>query len=377
DAMIALSTILQRERTALKIMSELLARGRDELTVGDVIGVGDLFDPVVLGDAKPLTPDMVKLFAIAARFYRDKVRPFLLDKHGVSEPEAGHLPRHHPFRNEDRLLKTLLVGAIAPGATSLKTLTASKLAALNYGSVKAFVPGAEAAQVVTIAREWTRAFGEISIGGSANPVITLQLSGVDYDVLLDRVASEANPSARRTALRSLLLEELGASTIGGMMEEILFRHIWRGDRREADLVFGNVRDPQSLGPDQFRASSGRCRVVVDYPFDEGDHSPTDDVARVEGLGRDGFTSTTVVWIPHFLSSGRMDDVGTLVQLEHLLTGRHFDDNAGILPINDREPARRALESRRKGLREGLLTALRQAYAVQAPSDEHIGGKVAP
>src|SRR5690606_34804921 len=44
DAMIALSTILQRERTALKIMSELLARGRDELTVGDVIGVGDLFD---------------------------------------------------------------------------------------------------------------------------------------------------------------------------------------------------------------------------------------------------------------------------------------------------------------------------------------------
>src|SRR5690606_10693285 len=238
-------------------------------------------------------------------------------------------------------------------------------------------PGAEAAQVVTLAREWTRAFGEISIGGSADPVITLQLSGVDYDVLLDRVASEDNPSARRTLLRSLLLEELGASTSGGMMQEILFRHIWRGDRREAELVFGNVRDPQSLGPDQFRASSGRWRVVVDYPFDEGDHSPTDDVARVEGLRRDGFTSTTVVWIPHFLSSGRMDDVGTLVQLEHLLTGRHFDDNAGILPINDREPARRALESRRKGLREGLLTALRQAYAVQAPSDGHIGGKVAP
>jgi len=37
DAMVALSSIMQRERTALKIMSELLSRGRDELTVGDVI----------------------------------------------------------------------------------------------------------------------------------------------------------------------------------------------------------------------------------------------------------------------------------------------------------------------------------------------------
>jgi len=40
---------VQRERTALKIMSELLAEGRDELTVSDVIPVGDLFD-VGLGD---------------------------------------------------------------------------------------------------------------------------------------------------------------------------------------------------------------------------------------------------------------------------------------------------------------------------------------
>ena len=63
--MVALSAIMQRERTALKIMSELLYRGRDELTVGDVIPVGDLFDVVVLGDAKPLTEDMVKVFEAA------------------------------------------------------------------------------------------------------------------------------------------------------------------------------------------------------------------------------------------------------------------------------------------------------------------------
>lgn len=70
DAMIALSAIMQRERTALKIMSELLSHARSELTVGDVIGVGDLFDEVVLGNAEPLTDDMKAVFKSARTFTR-------------------------------------------------------------------------------------------------------------------------------------------------------------------------------------------------------------------------------------------------------------------------------------------------------------------
>ena len=100
--MIALSSIMQRERTALKIMSELLSHGRDELTVGDVIGVGDLFDEVVLGDAEPLTDDMKAVFKAARTFYQLKMRPYLLNKHSLTEAGAAALPRDHPFRRDDR-----------------------------------------------------------------------------------------------------------------------------------------------------------------------------------------------------------------------------------------------------------------------------------
>jgi len=378
DAMVALSTILQRERTALKIMSELLSDGRDDLTVGDVIPVGDVFDVVVLGDTKPLSEDMVKLFGIAETFYRQKARPYLLDKHGLTEEAARALPRKHAFRTEDRLLKTLLVGEIAPGARSLRSLTASKLAALNYGNVTSFVPGQEASAVITLVNQWRSEFGEISLGTGNDPVVSIQLSGVDYDAVLDNVQGEDTSEARRRLLRELILGELGVSAPGGLVYEYTFRHVWQGQRWEADLVFGNVRDDATLHDGAFMATEGRWKVIVDFPFDDdATHGPASDLARIERLRTDGLVSDTIVWVPHFLTTQRMEDLGTLVQLEYLLTGQHFDENAGRLAVNDREPARRALQGRRESLREQLQTALRQAYAVQAPTAEHIGAEVPP
>ena len=42
--LVAASSALQRERTALRVMLQLLVDRRDELTVGDLVSVGDLFD---------------------------------------------------------------------------------------------------------------------------------------------------------------------------------------------------------------------------------------------------------------------------------------------------------------------------------------------
>jgi len=47
STLVALSGMLQRERTALKVMQQLLVDGRGELTVKDLIPVGDLFGQLV------------------------------------------------------------------------------------------------------------------------------------------------------------------------------------------------------------------------------------------------------------------------------------------------------------------------------------------
>jgi hypothetical protein len=378
DALVALSSLLQRERTALKILGELLVQGRDELTLSDVVPVGDLFDVVVLGTSKPLTQDMTRRFETAATFYREKMRPHLLAKHQLTEAAAASLPRTAAFRTEDRLAKTLLVAEIAPGAVSLKNLTASKLAALNFGSVRSMVPGQEATQVLGLVDQWSREFGEITKGAGVDPIITLTLAGVDYDSVIERVQNIDQPDARRSLIRDMLISELGLPSQAGLITERVLSHVWRGSKREVDVVFGNVRDPKSLGDEALRANPGRWKVVVDYPFDEAGHSPSDDFARLESLTSQGVQSDTVAWIPHFFTATRMDSVGRLVLLEYVLNRDRFDQNASHLPVNDREHAKQALENQRRSLREQVSDALRQAYAIASPNpadvEVHVQGK---
>ena len=375
DAMIALSSIMQRERTALKIMSELLSRGRDELTVGDVIGVGDLFDDVVLGDTDPLTDDMKAVFKSARTFYLQKMRPYLLNQHGLSDPDAKGLARDHSFQRDDRLAKTLLIAAIAPGATSLKDLTAAKMAALNFGSVVTMLPGTEANQVVIKAKQWASEFGEITVGQGTDPVISLTLTGIDFDSVLVHVDTEDTPANRRRLIRDLLVSEIGAIQTGAIGSDYSLTHVWRGQKRDVDVVFGNIRDPQNLSDAALTADGGRWKLVVDYPFDDEDRRPADDVERLRQLHDSGFTTDTVAWLPNFVASSRMDDVGKLVKLVYLLTGSRFDQYSTSLPVAEREPARRQLANQRDSLKAQVLGALRQSYGIDGATDEQIGARV--
>ncbi|WP_394159783.1 DUF6079 family protein [Galactobacter valiniphilus] len=375
DAMVALSSVMQRERTALKLMSELLAAGRDTLTVSDVIPAGDLFDQVVLGDSKPLAESMKKAFRNAEAFYLQKMRPYLLAKHSVTEEQAAVLPRNAAFRTEDRLAKTLLLASLVPGAVSLKNLTAHKLAALNFGTVASFVPGQEHLQVLSMVKAWATEFGEVSISAAADPIISIQLTGVDYDSVLDNVRNEDSTLQRRTLVRDLLLEELGVSGQGGLLATYPYTFVWRGTKRAADLIFGNVRDTHEISDDNLTATGGNWRVAIDFPFDgSAEHGPQDDVVRMYET-RNHLQSDTIAWVPHYLSMQRQDEIGKLVLLEYLFKGDRFAQNSEHLPLPDREPARTQLDNQRKNLRDQLRTALAQAYGIVTGVEANLGQRV--
>jgi hypothetical protein len=81
QTLIAVSSVLQRERTALKVMVQLLVEGRDVLAVGDLVPVGDLFDVVAHGD-EAFSQDMALHFDNAKRLYHQKLLPMLEKQHG-------------------------------------------------------------------------------------------------------------------------------------------------------------------------------------------------------------------------------------------------------------------------------------------------------
>ena len=74
QALVAVSSALQRERTALKIMLQLLVNRRDTLRLGDVIPLGDLWDVVAHGD-EAFTDVMRVNFENAKKLYQNKLLP--------------------------------------------------------------------------------------------------------------------------------------------------------------------------------------------------------------------------------------------------------------------------------------------------------------
>lgn len=366
DALIAVSSVLQRERTALKLLSELLVAQRDTLEVGDLVPVGDLWAVLAAGD-EPFSEEMRTVFEQAKKLWRTKLRPLLENQHKLAAGEEP--PRGHAFHGDARLLCTILLAALAPEAPELRNLTVSRLVALNHGSIRAPIAGQETQLAATKLREWVAGgAGEIHLGEGTNPTIGLELTGVDVEGILERVRSEDNDGNRARKIRELLFRAMEIDDDDKLFctRKVLFKGTWR----VIDVVFGNVRE---LPDDTFTAAGERWKLVIDFPFDKEGFTPSDDLARLEDLrhgGRPGTTNTTrtICWLPSFFSRKGQAELGRLVLIDHLLTGERFEQNAGHLPPTDRQSARALLANSQNMLRARLAQALEVACGLRDGAD---------
>jgi hypothetical protein len=362
QTLIAVSSVLQRERTALKVMRQLLVDQRDSLRVGDLVPVGDLFDVIAHGD-EAITAEMAIHFENAKRLYHQKLLPVLEKQHGRVE-ELEQLPWEDPrrtaFRNDDRLVKTLLLSALVENVESLRGLTAERLAALNHGTIKTPIPGREAQEVLRRVKGWAASVGEVRVGEGTNPTITVQLTGVDTEAILAKARGEDSMGNRRRRLRQMLFEQLGIEDADQLFLMLPFR--WRNTERACEIVFANVRDL----PDASLEAGGDWRVVIDIPFDEPGHGPRDDLGRLQQFRQSHPHGTrTLVWLPNFFSPDSLRDLGLLVVLEHILAGERFAGYASHLSPQDRLAARTLLENQCSELRQRVKHHLEAAYGLDA------------
>lgn len=364
-----LASAMQRDRTALKVMQQILVGQRDHLTIDDVVPVGDVFDLVVDGN-QALTPEMAGRFKNARNLYHDKLLPELLREHKLEASAVARLPHNHPFRADDRLVKTLVLSAVAPEVPALKELTPSRLAALNHGSITApAFRGREGTAVLSKLRRWQSAVPEIQISGdSRNPTIRLRIAEVDYESIVEKARGEDNDGRRRETLKRLVWDALGIDDLDGDAFGVSRQtQIWRGSNRDVEVIFGNVRDRGWLTDGAFEAGPDTWRYVIDYPFDEDGHGSLEDLTRVESLREAGKSHKTVVWVPHFLSDERQRELGRLVILDWLLggSGERWTSHSNHLAEVDRVQARIILETQRESLRGRIRHAIQEAYGAAA------------
>jgi hypothetical protein len=362
-SLVVVSSALQRERTALKIMMQLLVDNQDTMELGELVPVGSLFGAMLEGhDA--FSAELRHQFDKARKLWEQKLRPALLRSAGITEDQLRTLPKENPqvrrFRTDERIVGTLVLSALAPEAETLRALTARRLASLNYGTIKVPIPGGESQLVEQRFRQWAAEVGEVKITGSgADPIVSLQLSGVDTSAILANAQHEDNAGNRLQKIRQLLFEELEIAYENTF--RIGYEVIWRATPREVELGFTNVWESDDS---TLRSEGDTWRVIVDFPFDRGSNTPFTDLDRLERFRASNPRTQTILWLPSFFSAGLQTELGRLVVLEFLLSNddrlRQYSPH---LSLADRSEAKTILINQRDQLKERLRRALRMAYGV--------------
>lgn len=364
QTLVAISSLLQRERTALKLMLQLLVRNRSRLSIGDVIPVGDLFDVIIEGD-EPFTQAIKRMFDRAREIWTRKFMPLLEEAHQVADEDV-RADRVDPqiarrYLADAGLLKTLLLSALAPEVESLNNLTPERLAALNHGTIRSPLPNAEAQTVLAKMRDWASHVGEIHITHDAvNPLISMQLAGVDVEGVLENARGIDNLGNRVRAVKDILFRDFNIDVDSGGLLGPSYPWLWRGTARRAELLVGNVRE---FKPENFRPSNGGWRVVIDFPFDEEDYTPAYDRATVQEYRVSNDTTRTLVWLPSFFNEKALADLGRLVVLNHVLSGNRLEEYGSHLQPAERAEARTILRNQRDQLDKRMQFALQQAYGI--------------
>ena len=370
QALIAASSVLQRERTALKLMLTLLVERRDELRLGSLIPVGDLWDAISTSD-QPFSDGMRIQFENARKLWTQKLLPLLERTHSVTWQDMAE-GRADPraaanLRNDSRLLKTLLLAALVPEVEALRALTAARLAALNHGSVVSPIPGREGGAVLGKLRTWAAQVGEIKLTDDTNPVISLQITGVDVEPILANAAHYDNDGNRRRKVRDLLFSALGIGDPNG--GELLnaqgfveVPHIWRGTRRQVDVWLESIAE---LSDERLRGRAGTPTLLLGLPFDANSRTMADHKARLARFGED---ADTIAWVPASLGDRALRDLGTLLRIDYLLVGSRLEENSPNLSAIDRQQARSLLQNQQSQLQGRMRMVLEAAYGIRQDQD---------
>jgi len=381
DALVAVSDCLQRERTAIRVLMELLVEHLKTLELGQVVPIGDIWDILSAGD-DAFDPVMQTRFNRAKDLYAHHLLPIIQDKHQTASREKCQRlrPEHPPYlgcsdcpqracRNDNRLAKTLLLAAFVPNAAPFKNLTVTRLVDLNPGTVMAPIPGTEASMVTGSLRDWATKLGQLRVGEQSDAEVSIRLEGVDLTPILQQAQEADTPGAKKKLLQDILFKALELPTDG---QSVVATEIkWRGTKRTGKVRFANVR---TLTDEQFKCPQDALwQLIVDYPFDDPEYTPQDDLDRLD-KARDALTgprNPSLVWLPSFFSDKVERELGQLCVLNHVLSGDNTQKYLGHLRPEDMSRARMDLDSLRNQKSAMIRRALEQAYGLTAVTDTSV------
>lgn len=375
DVLVDVSNLLQRERSALRLLYEVLAANRD-LPLGDLLPVGRLFPHVF----PPAGVEAAQKTEVLERIHREwygtlapKVDAFVQRSRDDGSPVSDD--RAHALR---QAVKTVLLGLVSPrlAGKGNERLTVARLAKLNFadadGSRLKSKINRLGSDLTAFALHWAP---ELQVTGTGiDAVVSYALGQASLGEVLRRAQAKVD---NEHALQGVLGDRLDAllpkklagivpSGAAGTRVEV----IWRGTRRVGRVVFGNVR---VLPQKDFKPGAGEAfRVLLDYPWDKPGHTVGEDIAKVENARKKFGRQPVVAWLPRHFTVQEQRLLRELAALQWLL-----DEGAGgeLLSSYGRDERTHLLEqarTRARTVEAQVDKALAEAYGAQAEVKTLIG-----
>jgi hypothetical protein len=368
EILITVAGALQRERTVLNVMAQILVKARDRMHLGDLVPVGELF--VEMRDGyDPFGSALKQQFDNARKLWERKLRPLIESEAGAFYDDLDQLPPDQPkarmLRAHERIAGTLILSGLAPDLEPLRGLTGPRLAALNYGSLRPFLPGTEGREALSLCRRWVSSgIGEIRVGPGAESQanISVQLTSVDIESILENAKQEDSHGNRLLKASDLFFAEIELDS--ARQYPITWKLSWRGTPRTCQLSILNVRE---AGERELEPSGEDWHLVIDLPIDRDQHTPHDDLAQFRRIeSRLAEPMKTIVWLPTFLSERTRTELSRYAVLDYLLKGEKLREYSQHLSALEREEARAVMDSMKRELEVRLRSAIKSAYGVGKP-----------
>ena len=298
---------LSRERTAIRLLYELLIERHPNLTLGKLVPYASLFDTVfspegVVGDRKH--PDLVATWET----YFARLLPAIAEL--TERDQAGQ-------EALQAIVKTILLAQLS--RTLRDQITVEHILHLNYTDLKGRTDYGAHTRIHDLLNQLANRTELINF--QANPqhpdkaaVSIAVTEGPQLGDALTRVP--LNAKMRHDAFNDLLRPLLGASLRDGVLQD--YKLNWRGIDRGGRVLFRNVRELLPADMNVPENKQQEFTLFIDYPWeDETGKGPADDQTAIQ-RGRNARGPLPVgFWLPQMLDEADLKDLNEYAQLLEL------------------------------------------------------------
>jgi hypothetical protein len=358
EMLVDVTSLMQRERSALRLLYELLVIHYPNLPLGEFLPVGSAFS-AIFPEAGVEASKKVELMQDIHHQYYTRLRPAMQK---MAE-EAGAEFNIERRRALDQLVKTVLLAEVSPRLKQAG-LTIERVVQLNAVDVEGETFRGQVRVAETDLLALQQRVPDLQVAGQGKTALVRYVLGrVSLGEILGRARSKVdNPAQRFKVFWGALREALGIAGSKGFedggLNEGDWDFSWRRTKRRGRIKLGNVRE---MSYEDFTPPEGAFKVLVDYPWDEPGHTVDEDRLRATNVRKKQGLLHTVCWLPRHMSPTELGVLTELAAVRYLLSEAGQEDLLETLGPQDRSKVLDQASIRQKTLEGQLQELLKEVY----------------